>query len=131
VPPEPSVEVGSAASAVGDAADDVAEAASEVGCGVSVEALGEVEGVAVRVRLASEDGEDVPASPVAVALRGAFVVVRGALVVRGADVVVRGADVVFGVVVAGADVAAGAGGAIRGCWPEPNRKPMTLPAGGS
>ncbi len=130
MPPEPSVEVGSAASAVGDAPDGVAEAASEVGCGVSVEALGELDGDGVRVRLASEDGEDVPVPPVAVALRGA-VVVRGALVVRGADVVVRGAAVVFGVVVAGADVAAGAGGAIRGCWPEPNRKPMTLPAGGS
>ena len=46
----------------------------------------------------------------------------------GADVVDLGLAVV---VVFGVLVAAGAGGAVRGCWPEPNRKPTTVPGAGS
>lgn len=60
-----------------------------------------------------------PADPVvvldvAVGVEGAFVVGFAAAVVR-----------------VGAEVAVAAGGATRGAWPEPNAKPMTLPAGGS
>ena len=35
------------------------------------------------------------------------------------------------VVRVGVDVVVAAGGAMLGAWPEPNRKPMTLPAGGA
>ena len=50
----------------------------------------------------------------------------------GADVVFLGVDVVLGFVVVGAGwlVAVGFGGATRGCCPEPNRKPTTVPGAG-
>jgi hypothetical protein len=51
----------------------------------------------------------------------------------GAEVVFLGADVARGWVVVGAGwlVAVGSGGATRGCCPEPNRKPTTVPGAGS
>jgi hypothetical protein len=50
-----------------------------------------------------------------------------------AEAVFFGVDVAFGLVVvgAGALVALGAGGATRGCWPDPKRNPTTVPGAGS
>ena len=56
-------------------------------------------------------------------------VVALGVVALGADVVGLGFDVVF--VGVGVLVLVAAGGAIPGCWPEPNRKPTTEPGAGS
>ena len=50
----------------------------------------------------------------------------------GAAVVVFGVDVAVGLVVVGraGSSAVGSGGATRGCCPEPNRKPTTVPGAG-
>ena len=90
---------------------------------------------------AEAEGDGCPEAVLFEAEGGAPVLVLGALVlVFGAEVVTLGADVVaFGAevaaglvaVAAGALVADGAGGATRGCCPEPNRNPTTVPAPGS
>jgi hypothetical protein len=95
-------------SPVGDAAPEgVADAVPALrdGLGVTVAPLAVVAGLPVRPVVVGEEGWGV---------EGAFVVGFGAAVVR-----------------VGADVAVAAGGATRGICPAPNRKPMTLPAGGS
>ena len=129
--PEPSVgpEVGAAASAVGSAvADSVAEGEPDaVGLGEG-EPLGEV--------LAEGRADADP--PFVLGVDPVFVVdevdpaVVLAAVGLGADVVFLGADVALGFVVVGAGwlVAVGSGGATRGCCPEPNRKPTTVPGAG-
>ena len=49
----------------------------------------------------------------------------------GAAVVLFGVDVAEGLAVgAGWLVAVGSGGATRGCWPDPKRKPTTVPGPG-
>jgi hypothetical protein len=114
------------------AADDETASLVPVGLEEPVgEVAAEVVGVELVVLVAVLDrvavGEPAlsppPSRPEVVAGFGALVA-RGALVVRGAELVVFGGAVVFGA------VAVGAGGAIPGVWPEPKRKPMTLPAGG-
>lgn len=137
VPPEPSAEVGSVASVVGDADADSPDpvAAAEGSCGLG-EALddADLDGVLRGDPLDESEDEAVVPPEVAEVVRGALVVPRGVPVVgRGVDEVVRGVEVAFGAVVAGfgVDVAVAAGGAMLGGWPEPKRKPMTLPAGGS
>jgi hypothetical protein len=134
-PPDATVEVGSAASVVGGAesyagvagpaaAEDGLDDGDPVGV-AAADPLGFVEGVA-----------QPPADVVALGvLRGVLALARGVLVVaRGeADVVrglVAGVDVGAFPVGVGADVAGADGGAMPGCWPEPKRKPMTLPPGG-
>lgn len=136
-PPDATVEVGSAASVVGGAESE----AEVAGPAPAADGLddGDLVAVAEADPLAFAEGVAPPPADV-VALevsRGVLALpreVRGvdeldpvALVGRGAEVVGFGEAVVgFGAVVVGA----GTGGAVRGCCPEPKRKPMTLPPGG-
>lgn len=86
-------------------------------------ALGEVDDV-VRV------GRGVAVLPE----RGEAVALGAAAVGFGAPVVGLGAAVVglgAAVVGLGAAVLTGAGGAVRGFWPDPNRQPSTVPGFGS
>jgi hypothetical protein len=137
-PPEAGSDAGWAASAVDpvEVDGDGDEGAVEVGPAELDDALGDAD-----VDEGSGDGDRLGPGEAAAAVPGpaAVVVVRGSLVVpdpvvvRGADVVDAGVEVRFGVEAgaAGVDVVAAGGGALRGCCPEPNRKPTTLPAGGS
>jgi len=135
VPPDATVEVGSAASVVGGAESDAVVA----GPATAEDGLddGDLVGVAEADPLGFAEGVAPPPADV-VALevpwgvlalpRGVPVVARGeADVVRG---LVAGVDVGAFPVGFGADVAGADGGAMPGCWPEPKRKPMTLPPGG-
>jgi hypothetical protein len=133
VPPGPaSPLVGAEATAVGPSVG----VASSVGDGLAeADPVGEADGLGVAV--ADPDGAVlgrapgvagvVPAVVDPVVARGAVVVLRGVAAGFGAAVVVRGVDVVFGV----DTVAVGAGGAMRGCWPDPKRQPWTVPGWGS
>ena len=133
--PEPSVgpEVGAAARAVGSAvADSVVDSVAD-GEPDAV-ALGEGEPLGEVLAEGRADADP----PFVLGVDPVFVVdevdpaVVLAAVGLGADVVVLGADVALGFVVVGAGwlVAVGSGGATRGCCPEPNRKPTTVPGAG-
>ena len=135
-PPDATVEVGSAASVVGAAESE----AGVAGPAAAEDGLddGDPVGVAAADPLGLAEGFAPPPADV-VALEvpcGVLALPRGVLVVaRGDADVVRGlvAGVGFGEAVVGLGavvVGAGTGGAVRGCWPEPKRKPMTLPPGG-
>jgi hypothetical protein len=148
-------EAGAAATLVGPSADVVAAAEAGVdavplGDGVAVAVVAGVDGVdgvVGDVGCAAEedradadvggraglDGEVVAAVDRGFAAGRVLLVVRGALVGLGAVVVLRGVDVARGLLVVGAGllVTAAAGGATRGCCPDPKRKPTTVPGAGS
>jgi hypothetical protein len=145
-------EAGAAATLVGPSADVVAAAEAGVdavplGDGVAVAVVAGVVGVVGVVGCAAEedradadaggraglDGEEVAAVDRGFAAGRVLLVVRGALVGLGAVVVLRGVDVARGLLVVGAGllVTAAAGGATRGCCPDPKRKPTTVPGAGS
>jgi hypothetical protein len=119
-------------------------ASAEVGAAARSEAvaLGVAVGSAAALALTEGDADAVPPAE-AVALGRVAVPptvpgvepVPEGLLGEVFGVVGFGVDVDLGLAVVvvgfGVLVVAGAGGAVRGCWPEPKRKPTTVPGAGS
>jgi hypothetical protein len=124
-PPEPSVEVGAAASGVGASLGDVVGLGLADGLGLAVgEAVGEAEAEGEEDAVGAAD-RAVEDDPVAVVVRGVAVALGDVVLVRGFVVRVEVTGVGLGAL-----VAVGAGGDVRGGCPEPNRNPTTVPGAG-
>lgn len=136
--PDPAPEEGDPAAAVvapavADGLPEVEEV-EEVDAEAEAEALTAGDGPAGALREALADTEGRADGVVVVAFAVVCAPDLGALVGFGAAVVGFGAAVVglgAAVVGFGVLVAVFSGGATRGFWPEPNRKPTTVPGAGS
>jgi len=127
--PAPSLGSDAATGATATVASPLADAVADV----PPDAVATADGVALAEAVegrAVADGVD-PGFDPAVVPGVDPAVVLGALEGLGAAVVFFVVEVALGLVVgAGWLVALGAGGATRGCWPDPKRNPTTVPGAG-